>query len=335
MKEKKFNIGAFLSNNMAWVILFVLMLFFGFYSDNFFSIGNIMNLISQNAYLLIAGTGITFIMMSGEMDLSVGYVISTIGVVGAKLLVDAQWPVAAVIVVMLLLGIVIAVFNTFLSRLLKLPRMVVTIGTMTIFQGLTFIISKSKTISNFPQAFKYLGQGTILGRVPISLLFVLVAFFSMSFVLNKTYFGRYVYALGGNQEAARLAGINIRKMQYSIAVIEGFFIGLSVILLISRLGSTQSTLGPGTEFTVLTGVFLGGVSIRGGEGKLSGVYAGIMCISLLTNGMQLAGINIYYQYLVRGAIMLFAIGFDVFQLNRKNQSKKLAADAAKAARKEK
>lgn len=335
MKEKKFNIGEFLSSNMAWVILFALMMFFGVYSENFFSFGNIMNLISQNAYLLVVGTGITFVMMSGEMDLSVGYVISTIGVIGARLMVDAGWPVPLVMILMIVLGIVIAVFNTFLSRILKLPRIVITIGTMTIFQGVTFIISQSKTITNFPASFKILGQGTIFGRVPLSLLVVLVAFFSMSFVLNKTYFGRYVYALGGNQEAARLAGIDIKKMQYSISIIEGFFIGLGVILLLSRLGSTQSTLGPGTEFTVLTGVFLGGVSIRGGEGKLSGVYAGIMCIALLTNGMQLAGINIYYQYIVRGTIMLFAIGFDVYQLNRRNQSKKLEADAVKAARREK
>jgi len=157
----------------------------------------------------------------------------------------------------------------------------------------------------------------------------------MSFVLNKTYFGRYVYALGGNKEAARLAGIDINKMKYKIAMIEGFFIGIAVVLLISRLGSTQSTLGPGTEFSVLTGVFLGGVSIRGGEGKLSGVFAGILCIALLTNGMQLAGINVYYQYIVRGLILLSAIGYDVFQLNRRENMKKVKLEEYRENRRKK
>ena len=115
-------------------------------------------------------------------------------------------------------------------------------------------------------------------------------------------------------------------------MIEGFYIGLAVILLIGRLGSTQSTLGPGTEFSVLTGVFLGGVSIRGGEGKLSGVFAGILCIALLSNGMQLAGINIYYQYIVRGLILLSAIGYDVFQLNRRNNMKKKKLEESREAR---
>ena len=161
---------------------------------------------------------------------------------------------------------------------------------------------------------------------------MVILFLVMSFVLNKTYFGRNVYALGGNPEAARLAGININKMKYMIAAIEGVFIGIGVILLIGRLGSAVSTMGVGTEFTVMTGIFLGGVSMRGGEGKLSGVFAGILCIALLTNGMQLAGINIYFQYVVRGGILLAAIGYDVYQMIRRNNMKKKKLEESREAK---
>lgn len=331
MKKKEFKLGLFISNNIAWAIFVILLLFFGIFSENFFSIRNIMNLLSQNAYLLVAATGITFIMMAGEMDLSVGYVMSTVGVIGARLLVETNIPSWMVILIMIASTVLIELLNTWLSILLKLQILVVTIATMTIFQGVTFIISESKTITNFPDDFKFWGQKTIGGILPVSVLIMIVLFLIMSFVLNKTYFGRYVYALGGNKEAARLAGININAMKYLIAVIEGLFVGIAEVLLISRLGSTQSTLGPGTEFSVLTGVFLGGVSIRGGEGKLSGVFAGILCIALLSNGMQLAGINIYFQYVVRGIILLSAIGYDVYQLNRRNNMKKKVIEAERIA----
>lgn len=330
--KKKFDIGKIISDNVAWFVLLILVVFFGIFSENFFSFRNIMNLLSQNAYLLIAATGITFVMMSSGMDLSVGYVMSTIGIVGAKLLMDAGLPTILVIIIMIALTIAIELLNTFLSIKLNLTLLVVTIATMTIFQGATYIISESKTITNLPDSFKFLGQKYLFNSIPIAVIIMIVLFLVMSFVLNKTYFGRYVYALGGNPEAARLAGININKMRYMIAVIEGLFIGIAVVLLIGRLGSAVSTVGVGTEFSVMTGIFLGGVSIRGGEGKLSGVFAGILCIALLTNGMQLAGINIYYQYVVRGLILLAAIGYDVYQLNRRNNMKKKKLEEAREAK---
>lgn len=334
MNKKKLDIGKLISDNVAWFVLIILMVFFGIFSENFFSFRNIMNLLSQNAYLLIAAIGITFVMMSGGMDLSVGYVMSTVGVVGARLMVNAGLPAVVTMVVMIGLTIAIELLNTFLSNKLNLPLLVVTIATMTIFQGITFIISESKTINNLPNSFKVLGQKYLFNAIPISVLIMVVLFLLMSFVLNKTYFGRHVYALGGGQEAARLAGININRLRYQIAAIEGAFIGIAVVLLVGRLGSAVSTMGPGTEFSVMTGVFLGGVSIRGGQGKLSGVFAGILCIALLTNGMQLAGINIYYQYVVRGLILLAAIGYDVYQLNhRNNMMKKKILEAREAKRK--
>ena len=328
MDKKRFNVFSILSNNMAWVILTFIVIFFGIFSENFFSVRNLINILSQNAYLLVAATGLTFLMMSGEMDLSVGYTMSLVGVVGAGLMVNGGVPFWLSMIIMIAVAVFISVLNTFLAIHLKLLVLVVTIAMMTILQGMSYIISHSKTITGFPTPFKFIGQGQLFGVLPVSIVIMFVVFFVMSFVLNRTYYGRYVYALGGNKESARLAGININRMRYSIAVLVGFFVGLADIMLISRLGSTQSVIGPGTEFSIITGIFLGGVSIRGGEGKLSGVFAGILCIALLSNGMQLANINIYYQYVVRGIIMISAIGFDVYQLNRRSTIKKAAKGKA-------
>jgi ribose transport system permease protein len=317
MKNLNNRISDFLRLNMSWVILIIICTIFGITSDNFFSLNNIINILSQNSYLIVVSLGITFLMMSGSMDLSVGYAMSTCGVVCATLLVIAGLPVWICILLTLLLGIGIAVLNTFLAIKLKLPVLFISIATMTIFQGISYIFSKSKSISGFPPVFKFIGQGRVFG-IPLAIIITAVFFILMSFILNKTYFGRYIYALGGNEEAARLSGIYVKKMRYLIAVITGFFVGLSSIMLIARLGAAQSVVGPGTEFSVITGIFLGGVSVRGGEGKLSGVLAGILSIAILSNGMQLAGINVYYQYLAKGTIMLVAVGFDVYQLNRRN-----------------
>ena len=303
---------------MAWVLLTVIVAIFAFTSENFFSFKNIVNILSQSSYIIVASLGMTFMMLAGQMDLSVGYAMSTCCVIAGKLLVTLNFPVPLCILITLAVSVLIALINTFLAEKLKLDVLIVSIATMTILQGVSYILSGSRTISNLPEAYKVIGQGQWFG-IPIAVYITAVLFVIMSFILNRTYFGRYVYALGGNVEAARLAGINIRRMRYMIALLVGLSIGIASIMLTSRLGSSQSLLGPGTEFSVIIGIFLGGVSIRGGEGKLSGVLAGILCISLLSNGMQLMNLNTFIQYIVKGTIMLAAIGFDVYQLNRKNR----------------
>lgn len=317
---KKRDISGFLRQNMAWVLLILICMVFACTTDNFFGFTNIVNILSQSSYIIVASLGITFMMLAGQMDLSVGYAMSTCGVIAGKLLVNIGLPVWLCVVVTLCVSIGIALINSFLADKLKLDILIVSIATMTILQGASYLISESRTINNLPEAYKFIGQGKVLG-IPIAVYIMIALFLIMSFVLNRTYFGRYVYAIGGNQEAARLAGINVKKMKYIIAIFVGLSIGIASIMITSRLGSCQSLVGPGTEFSVIIGIFLGGVSIRGGEGRLSGALAGILCISLLTNGMQLMNLNTFIQYIVKGVMMLAAIGFDVYQLSRKSKTK--------------
>lgn len=315
------TINKLIKDNTAWVILLGLVIIFSILSDNFLSYNNIVNILTQYAYVIIAMYGVIFYMLSGAIDLSVGYQLSVIGILTGTLLTKTSVPVPLVILIAVLCGALMGLLNGALSIALKIPMMMVTLGTMTCYQGISYVISNSKTLSGFDPSFKVIGQYQLFGVLPLPIIILVVLFFAVSFILNRTYFGRYVYALGGNEDAAHLSGINVTQMRLIIAGIAGAFVGLASVILTARLGSANSSNGPGTEFNVITGILLGGVSMRGGEGKLSGALAGVLILSLISNGMQLAGFGMYAQYIVKGAIMLVAIGFDVFQVERANKAK--------------
>lgn len=323
MKTKK-SILSLLRGNVPWVVLIALVLAFNIMSPSFISYRNIYNILIQNSYLIVVAFGVTLIMMAGEMDLSVGYQISLIGILTAKAL-NAGWPVAICVLMACAIGVAICILNCLMAKKLGLPLLLISLGTMTICQGLSYVISGAYSFYNFPDSFRFLGQGYIGGVVSVPVLIALLCFIILSVMLNRTYFGRYIYALGSNAEAANLAGINVSRTLLSIAAIEGVCIGLSTVLVIGKLGSAQSNVGVGTEFVVLTAVILGGVSIRGGEGKLSGSLAGILILAVLSNGMQLTKLGTYVQYIAKGAIMLFAVSFDVYNLRRRNKAPKITA----------
>ena len=305
-----------IKNNMPWIILIVISVIFSFFSHNFFKIQNIINILNQNAFVIVCAIGITFIMMSGQIDLSVGYQMSLIGVTIGLLNKNYSIGTVGMILVAILMGILLNILNMTLSIRLNIGLLMVTTATSMLYQGLSFTISGSKAVGGFPDSFKKIGQANFLGtRIPIAVIIMLFFAVIMELFLTKTYWGRHIYAMGGNEDASRLAGIEVIKTKYLIGVIAGVFVGISTVMLISRLGSVNSSSGPGTEFTVLIGILLGGVSVRGGEGRLSGVVAGILIMAILSNGMQLAGFGVYLQYVVKGIIMLAAIGIDVYQLN--------------------
>lgn len=316
----RIKLGDFLRKYMSWVILLIVVILFSF-TPNFLSAQNLINMLNQSAYIIVASLGVGMLMMSGEIDLSVGYLMSLSAVMSGVLIVQHNVPTAIAVVIVLIMGALLSMLNNFLSNLLKLGRFMTTVATMSIYQGASYVISKSVAIKGFPDTFKAIGQMNI-GIIPLPIIIMFVLLVICSVLMEKTYFGQYVYAIGGNSEAAKLAGINVSAMKYLISAIAGVLISLSAIMLTARLGSAHSTTGPGTEFTALIGILLGGISIRGGEGKMSSVFAGVMIISILSNGMQLAGLNTYWQFIAKGIIMLIAIGIDVFTLNRRNVVKK-------------
>lgn len=309
-----------LQRNIPWVVLVVVCVAFSMISENFLTLHNMMNILNQNAYVVIAALGIAPIMMSGQTDLSGGQQMAIIGVVSGMMLTMTDIPMPLIFLIAIIVGIVLNMLNAVIAAKLGLSLFIVSLATMNIFMGASYTISGAGIINFLPEKFKFFGQGYI-GFIPFPVIFAGILFLMMNFFLARTYWGRYIYALGGNEEAARLAGINVFGVRMLIAVLCGIFLALSSLMLIARLGLAQSTAGPGTEFTVITAVLVGGVSLRGGEGKLHCVLAGVFIMAVFANGMQLADMGVYTQYIAKGIIMILAIAFDAFQYNRRQRLK--------------
>ena len=193
-----------------------------------------------------------------------------------------------------------------------MPSLIVTFASQTIFEGAAYIISNGMPIFGFPKGFSTIGQG-YLGFIPVPVIIMIVVFILGAFILDKTYFGRYFYALGGNEMASQMAGIRVKRIKYLVFSLSGFFAGVAGIIMLSRTNSGQPTAGKGYEFQVITAVVLGGVSLAGGSGKLSNVVAGVLIMGILKNGMVLLNISEYVQMVVVGLILLLAVGFDCVQ----------------------
>ena len=318
MDSKKSLLKDFLQRNVPWVILVAQCIFFGIITDNFFTARNIVNILNQNAFVIVTALGVTLVMMSGSFDISIGQQMSVIGVVSGILLTKTNAPIPIVFVAAILMGIAMNALSAFVAHALNLTHFIVSVAAMNIYMGLSFTISGGSVSPRLPDSFRVLGQGFI-GPAPTSIIVAAIFFVIMSVFLTRTYWGRYIYALGGNVEASRLAGINVLGTRLMIACICGFFVGLASLMLIARVGAAQSVVGPGTEFLVITGVLVGGVSLRGGEGKLHGVLAGVLIMAIFANGMQMANMGVYAQLIVRGFIMIAAIALDFFQYSRRQR----------------
>jgi ribose/xylose/arabinose/galactoside ABC-type transport system permease subunit len=294
-------------------ILFGLIAFFSLLSPHFFTQQNLTNIFVQQSYVIIAAVGLSFVMISGGMDLSIGYQISLVGVTTAALVKWAGLPFPAGLALGLTMGTLLGALNGLLSVTLKVHTLIVTLGTMTVFQGLSYIISRQSVILNLPPAFKFFGQGYIFGFLPFSVVLMIATVALASFILNFTRFGRQVYGIGSNEETARLSGVNVIFIRMVVFSICGFFVALASIVLFGRSGSASSSTGPGTEFSAMTSAILGGVSFTGGEGKMWGLVTGVLILGVLGNGMQLIGLNTYVQYIVKGLVLFLAVGFDLLQ----------------------
>lgn len=315
---------SFFRNNMPWVIMIIIALVLNLFSNNFLSWQNIYNILAQNSYIVVAALGVTLIMMSGQMDLSVGYQISLTAILTAMMVVSG-FPIWLCIIGAMCVGIICCCVTCIISIKLQIPLIMVSLGIQLLCQGASYEISNAVSIYGYPKSFSFLGSGDLfgLGIIAAPTFIALLILIIMSVILNRTYFGRYIYAVGSNSEAADLAGINVRGVRLMISAIEGACIGLAAVLMIARVGSAHSSMGVDLGFTCITATMLGGVSMRGGDGKLTGPVAGVLILGLLSNGMQMAKMGSYAQYICKGAILLLAIAMDVAVYKHKHARKRI------------
>jgi ribose transport system permease protein len=311
-----FRLGLILKKNVPFLILLFLLILFSFIAPKFMTFGNLRTLIRQVSFSGISAVGLMFVMISGGIDLSIGSQIVFSNVLLAIMMVDWKLPPALAIPLLLLVGTGLGAVNGFLCIKLKIHPLIITLGTSAIFKGLGFIINRSRNIMGFPDSFRWFGQGYVWG-IPVPVIVMVVVALIGSFILTKTYFGRQIFALGGNEEAARLAGVHINRMKVILFMICGFVSSITAVLLLSRVFAGQTVTGQGLEFDCLTAALLGGVSFKGGEGSVFGLMVGIIIIGVLNNAMQLASFPDFSQTVVKGSVLLIAVAFDVYQKNRK------------------
>lgn len=305
-KNKFLNI---LSKFKAGVGLIVLVIVLSFASDYFLTFNNLLNVIRQVSIIGIVAYGMTFVILSGGIDLSVGSVLALSSAITAGVM-SSTHSLALAILAGLATGALMGTFTGVLVSKAKMPAFIVTLAMMSIGRGLTLIYTGGRPISEgFTDLFNYIGGGYV-GPIPFPVILLLFLLGIGYLVLNNTPYGRYVYALGGNEDATRLSGINTDKIKMTVFTISGIMAAVSGIVLASRLGSAQPQAGTGYELDAIATVVLGGTSLAGGQGGIIGTLMGALIIGVLNNGMTLLGVSSFFQQVVKGLVILLAVYID-------------------------
>ncbi|MEV5039844.1 ribose ABC transporter permease [Peribacillus frigoritolerans] len=292
---------------LALVLLFIVITVL---NPSFMEPNNIMNLLRQTSINALIAFGMTFIILTGGIDLSVGSILALSSALMAGMMVSGLDPILAILVG-ILLGAIMGVINGILVSKGKMAPFIVTLATMTIFRGLTLVYTDGKPITGIGDSvmFQMLGRGYFLG-VPVPAVVMIIAFMILWFLLHKTSFGRKTYAIGGNERASRISGIKVDRVKVAIYGLAGTMAAIAGAILTSRLNSAQPTAGQSYEMDAIAAVVLGGTSLSGGKGRLFGTLVGVLIIGTLNNGMNLLGVSSFYQQVVKGAVILIAVLLD-------------------------
>ncbi|MCY8935493.1 ABC transporter permease [Peribacillus frigoritolerans] len=292
---------------LALVLLFIVITVL---NPSFMEPNNILNLLRQTSINALIAFGITFIILTGGIDLSVGSILALSSALMAGMMVSGLDPILAILAG-ILLGAIMGVINGILVSKGKMAPFIVTLATMTIFRGLTLVYTDGKPITGIGDSvmFQMLGRGYFLG-VPVPAVVMIIAFMILWFLLHKTSFGRKTYAIGGNERASRISGIKVDRVKVAIYGLAGTMAAIAGAILTSRLNSAQPTAGQSYEMDAIAAVVLGGTSLSGGKGRLFGTLVGVLIIGTLNNGMNLLGVSSFYQQVVKGAVILIAVLLD-------------------------
>ena len=287
--------------------LFAIVLVVSIMEPDFLTLNNLFNILRQVSINALIAFGMTFVILTGGIDLSVGSILALSSAFVAGLMTDGTSALIAVLAG-LIVGAVMGALNGMVISLGKVAPFIATLATMTIFRGLTLVYTDGKPITGLSQGgwFELFGRG-YFWIFPVPVLTMLISFAVLYFILKKTTFGRYTYAIGGNEEAAKLMGIQVNKVKIMIYSLSGLMAALAGIILTSRLNSAQPTAGTSYELDAIAAVVLGGTSLSGGRGWIVGTLIGALIIGTLNNGLNLLGVSSFFQLVVKGLVILFAV----------------------------
>ena len=295
--------------------LIVVFAFLSFASPVFLSADNLFNIGAQTAVVAVIAIGMTLVIITAGIDLSVGSVAALSGVVGVSMMTGAGLPVPVAILGGILVGAGAGLVNGFLVSVAGLNPFIATLGMLSAARGLVYIITEAQAVFGAPDSFRLLGQG-VIGPIPIPILAILIVAVVGYVVLSRTRLGRYAYAIGSNPEAARLSGIPIRRYLLSVYVISGALAGLGGMIAASRVNSGQPNYGIGLELDVIAAAVIGGASLFGGQGTVVGTLIGAFLIALIRNGAVLLDVNTFYQQIIIGVVIWIAVFWDQYRRRR-------------------
>ncbi|MFZ5517576.1 MAG: ABC transporter permease [Candidatus Zhuqueibacterota bacterium] len=277
-----------------------------FLSPRFLSFSNLLNISRQISVMAIVGVGMTFVILSAGIDLSVGSIVALTGIIISYFVQELGAPVYLSVIIGLMSSLAVGLLNGFFIAKIKIPFFIVTLATMVIGRGLCFIITGGFPISELGEQFQQVGRG-YFGSIPIPVVIMLVVYFLAYLVLQHTSFGRYVYAIGGNEEASRFVGLAVDKIKIAIYGICGLASGVGALILTSRMNSGDPNMGTGMELDAIAAAVIGGTSITGGKGWIWGTLIGAYIMGILNNGLNMLDVSAYYQMAVKGLVILVAV----------------------------
>lgn len=285
----------------------LLCTFFSIFTNEFFAASNISNIVRQVSINGILAVGMTFVILTGGIDLSVGSVMAFAGTMMAGFMINMDMtPIIAVLLGVLLASLLGYINGVFVSYA-RIPAIIVTLAMMEVARGLALLYTGGYPLSGLPSSFSFIGRGYLFGFIPMPAVIMVIVFVIAYIILNHLPLGRYIYAIGGNEEAVRLSGIKVKKIKALVYLISGITAGISGLIMTSRLSSGQPMAGEGYELDAIAAVVLGGTSIAGGRGHIFGTLLGALLIGVLSNGLNLMGVSPYVQRVLKGVIIVAAI----------------------------
>ncbi|WP_410511329.1 ribose ABC transporter permease [Paenibacillus sp. BR2-3] len=290
------------------IILILLCIIMALFAPYFTEVNNILNILKQSSITAVLAAGMTVVILTGGIDLSVGSTLALSGVISV-MLSNAGVPPLIAMLSGAGVGYLAGVINGYFTAVTKLPAFVVTLGSMTFLRGIAFVISGGLPLVLKSKFFIFFGAGTILG-IPTPIYIMAVVYAVMFFVLKYTMFGRHVYAIGGNEEAARLTGIKVERTLINVYSISGLMAGIAGVVMAGRVISGQPNAGISFELDAIAAVILGGTSFVGGVGKIQGTIIGVLIMAVLSNGLTLLNVDFYWQMIVKGLVIVIAVLLD-------------------------
>ncbi|WP_325894811.1 ribose ABC transporter permease [Grimontia sp. NTOU-MAR1] len=309
---KKLFSKEWLIEQKSLIALLFLIVVVSFLNPNFFTVDNILNILRQTSINAIIAVGMTLVILTAGIDLSVGSVLALCGAFAATL-IAMEVPVLAAVPTALFAGAVLGAISGIIIAKGKVQAFIATLVTMTLLRGVTMVYTEGRPIStgftDTADAFAWFGTGYALG-IPVPVWLMVIVFAAIWYLLNHTRFGRYIYALGGNESATRLSGIDVDKVKIGAYAICGLLAAIAGIIVTSRLSSAQPTAGMGYELDAIAAVVLGGTSLMGGKGRIMGTLIGALIIGFLNNALNLLDVSSYYQMIAKATVILAAVMVD-------------------------